>query len=53
LQEFFAIADELAVAERVVNKQKNRDNRDWKKLAASLQRRGFRTEVINQALKDL
>ena len=53
LQEFFTIDDELAVAARLLKKNKKLANsRDWKKSAAALQRRGFRSDVIGKALKD-
>ncbi len=54
LQEFFTIDDELAVAHRFLQKNKKlASERDWKKSAVSLQRRGFRSDVIGKALKDL
>lgn len=50
LAEFFLVEDELQVGSRLVKKLKKQGRTDFAKLMASLQGKGFRSEVIRKIL---
>ena len=53
LSEFFTPEDEAVVAKRLVAKLKRQGRNEWKKLMASLQSRGFRSEIIRKVTDNL
>jgi regulatory protein len=50
LREFLPIEEELQIAQKVVSKERQPDKM---KLAQKLSRKGFRSEVINQAISEI
>ncbi len=52
LAEYFTLADELAVARKLVTKLKRQKEPNYQQLAGALARRGFRSEIINKILHD-
>lgn len=51
LAQFFSLADEEALAAKLVSKLKRQKRDTFEKLTRSLQGRGFRAEVIRKTLK--
>lgn len=51
LQEYFTLEDELAVARRLLGKLKKQGRETYEQLARSLASKGFRNEVLNEALR--